>query len=72
MSGRNPATADVGDLVSKGAIKGEEMSVASATAFKKYTGKKFPGAKLVRQGQRIFAVGDAELAQCVYNYPKEF
>lgn len=68
----DPLKCFLGDTVDKSAvIDWPQMSGPSAVAFRRFTGLRISGV-LVRQGNLIFEVGDAELALCRYNYHKEF
>lgn len=50
-----------------------KMSDASAVAFKRFVGKHLAVAgDLFRKGPRIFVIGDADLAVCVYNHTRQF
>lgn len=50
-----------------------KMTDKSAVAFRKFTGTRLsPGTYLVRKGNHIFEVGDADLALCRYFHSREF
>ncbi len=68
----DPHQAKPGQHVRAAAVAGwPRMSVASAIAFRRFTGANHEAYNLVRKGPRIFAVG-AEFAKCVYNHTREF
>jgi hypothetical protein len=61
-----------GDLVPKHVLREwTYMTSRAANDFKRFTGQKIMG-DLVRRGSLIFAVSDAEHAECVYNNPRKF
>jgi hypothetical protein len=69
-----PEACQYRDLVDRAKVADwPHMTGKSVVAFQKFTGYRLrPGCYLVRKGNRIFEVGDSNLALCVYNNSREF
>lgn len=71
---RDPLKCVPGDTVERWHVADwPKMTDKSAVAFRKFTGTRLsPGTYLVRKGNHIFEVGDADLALCKYFHSRAF
>lgn len=68
-----PDTIRPGDTVPRQLVAGwPKMANKAAVAFKRFCGISVVEGQLVRQGNVIFEVGEAERALCRYNHTRSF
>lgn len=69
----HPDECNVGDHVARAVVAHwPKMSNQSAVRFKRFIGKSTVHGQLHRMGNRIFEVGESDLALCVYNHSRQF